>query len=134
MKKACYSQPFRFRCAKASKSTWSSFSDLRKAATVMLQKFWVRLRFANLWRRSVHQPGTRPDSLWPARSFMIFVDTGAWFASIVPWDANFSAATNWLRQNQERLVTTDYIIDETLTLLRARREYARASMLGQELF
>ncbi len=65
---------------------------------------------------------------------MIFVDTGAWFASIVPWDANFSAATNWLRQNHERLITTDYIIDETLTLLRARKESARANILGQEFF
>ncbi len=65
---------------------------------------------------------------------MILVDTGAWFASIVPWDANHAAATDWLRHNSEPLVTTDYILDETLTLLRARNETARAVRLGSQLF
>jgi hypothetical protein len=53
---------------------------------------------------------------------MIFVDTGAWFASVVPWDANHAAAVAWLGQNREILITTDYILDETLTLLRVRKE------------
>ena len=35
---------------------------------------------------------------------MIFVDTGAWFASIVPWDTRHAAAAVWLGQNQERLL------------------------------
>jgi uncharacterized protein len=65
---------------------------------------------------------------------MIFVYTGAWFASIVPWDANHAAAADWLRQNQETLITTDFVLDETLTLLRARKESERALMLGKELF
>jgi predicted nucleic acid-binding protein len=65
---------------------------------------------------------------------MILVDTGAWFASVVPWDANHARATSWLRANQDRLITTDYIMDETLTLLRARKESARALALGEELF
>jgi uncharacterized protein len=57
---------------------------------------------------------------------MIFVDTGAWFASIVPWDANHNAAVAWLMQNHDPLFTTDYIVDETLTLLRVRNESARS--------
>jgi predicted nucleic acid-binding protein len=65
---------------------------------------------------------------------MILVDTGAWFASVVPWDANHLAATSWLRLNREPLVTTDYILDETLALLRARKETARAVQLGNQLF
>jgi uncharacterized protein len=64
---------------------------------------------------------------------MIFVDTGAWFASVVPWDANHAAAAAWLGQNQESLITTDYILDETLTLLRVRKESARALALGEQL-
>lgn len=64
---------------------------------------------------------------------MIFVDTGAWFASIVPWDANHAAAVAWLGQNQERLITTDYILDETLTLLRVRKEADRALAFGETL-
>ncbi len=53
---------------------------------------------------------------------MIFVDTGAWFASIVPTDPNHNKAADWLQNNSEILFTTDYIVDETLTLLRARGE------------
>jgi len=64
---------------------------------------------------------------------MIFVDTGAWFASIVPWDANHLAAVAWLAQNRERLITTDYILDETLTLLRVRKESDRALAIGDKL-
>jgi uncharacterized protein len=65
---------------------------------------------------------------------MIFVDTGAWFASVVPWDANHAAAVAWWSQNQETLITTDYILDETLTLLRVRKESVRALALGEQLF
>ncbi len=30
---------------------------------------------------------------------MIFVDTGGWFASVIPSDINHVAATRWLRHN-----------------------------------
>jgi predicted nucleic acid-binding protein len=30
---------------------------------------------------------------------MIFVDTGAWYASVMPNDNDHAAATEWLRQN-----------------------------------
>jgi predicted nucleic acid-binding protein len=53
---------------------------------------------------------------------MIFVDTGAWYASLVPTDRDHATAVQWLVTNHSPLLTTDYIIDETLTLLRARGE------------
>ncbi|MEN9223107.1 MAG: PIN domain-containing protein [Thermostichus sp. BF3_bins_97] len=65
---------------------------------------------------------------------MIFVDTGAWFASIVPSDSDYSLASTWLNQNREALITTDYVIDETLTLLRMRHEKQRAIALGNAFF
>jgi uncharacterized protein len=65
---------------------------------------------------------------------MIFVDTGAWFASIVPSDANHVAAIQWLNQNSELLLTTDYVVDETLTLLRSRGEMQRSIDLGTAFF
>ena len=65
---------------------------------------------------------------------MIFVDTGAWFASVVPTDTDHSAAAGWLRRNREPLITTDYVVDETLTLLKARGEMRRALALGREFF
>ncbi len=65
---------------------------------------------------------------------MILVDTGAWFACVVPWDMNHAVAAAWMRQNREPLITTDFIIDEVLTLLRARNEAPRAVVLGDQLF
>ncbi|MEZ6111937.1 MAG: PIN domain-containing protein [Pirellulaceae bacterium] len=64
---------------------------------------------------------------------MIFVDTGAWFAAFIPNDSDHTAASQWLSENREPLVTTDYVIDELLTLLRARGEFARAGALGDAL-
>jgi predicted nucleic acid-binding protein len=63
-----------------------------------------------------------------------FVDTGAWFAGIVPTDPNYFRAKSWLESNNSFLLTSDYIIDETLTLLRARGEKKRAMELGEEFF
>jgi predicted nucleic acid-binding protein len=65
---------------------------------------------------------------------VILVDTSAWFASVVPSDPNHAEASNWLRKNTEPLVTTDYVVDETLTLLRARGEESRALRMGEEFF
>jgi uncharacterized protein len=65
---------------------------------------------------------------------VIFVDTGAWFAAAVPSDPNHSAASQWLAGNTETLLTTDYVVDETLTLLRARGERTRALLLGEGFF
>ena len=64
---------------------------------------------------------------------MIFVDTGAWFASVIISDPDHDDAVRWLAQNREPLLTTDYVLDETLTLLRARGEADKALVLGEEL-
>ena len=65
---------------------------------------------------------------------MIFVDTGAWFAAFVLNDPDHLAADAWLATNAEPLITTDYVIDELLTLLKMRGEYQRALRLGASLF
>ena len=65
---------------------------------------------------------------------MIFVDTGAWFAAFVPNDPDHRAADAWLAANTAPLVTTDYVIDELLTLCKMRGEYQRALRLGASLF
>lgn len=65
---------------------------------------------------------------------MIFVDTSAWFAAVVPTDSDYPHAARWLAANSEQLLTTDYVIDETLTLLRARGERQRARVLGEKFF
>ncbi len=65
---------------------------------------------------------------------MIFVDTGGWFGSIVPTDENHTKAKNWFLQNREPLITSNYVIDETLTLFKARGEYQRALQIGERFF
>jgi len=65
---------------------------------------------------------------------MIFVDTGAWFAFSVPSDPNHPVASAWLRSNNSTLLTTDYVVDETLTSLRARGESQRAVEAGEAFF
>jgi predicted nucleic acid-binding protein len=65
---------------------------------------------------------------------MIFVDTGAWFAMAVPSDQDHAAVAECFGRATEPLITTDYVIDETLTLLRARGYDQRALALGVGFF
>ncbi len=65
---------------------------------------------------------------------MIFVDTGAWFASAVPDDARHVQAKRWLDSNSQPLLTTDYVVDETLTLLKARGFTSEAIEVGEMFF
>ena len=61
---------------------------------------------------------------------MVFVDTGAWFAHFVPSGPDHSSARNWFDHNTRPLLTTDYVVDELLTLLKMRGEFQRALEVG----
>jgi predicted nucleic acid-binding protein len=63
----------------------------------------------------------------------VFVDTGAWFAYFVRRDPDHAAAVAWMRQNRQALVTTDYVLDELLTLLKLRENYGVAVAAGEAL-
>ena len=66
---------------------------------------------------------------------MVFVDTSAWFAFFLPVDPDHQHIHRWwFASSHERLVTSDYIVDETLTLLQARRELRRAREAGRLFF
>jgi predicted nucleic acid-binding protein len=65
---------------------------------------------------------------------MIFVDTSAWYAIAVPDDEKHRQVAGWLQANPLPLVTSDYVADETLTLLRSRGEHAKAIGLGRTFF
>jgi predicted nucleic acid-binding protein len=64
---------------------------------------------------------------------VIFVDTSAWYASSSTRDANHQAARHFLASVRERVVTSDYVVDETLTLFRARGENQHAITFGAEV-
>ncbi len=65
---------------------------------------------------------------------MIFVDRSAWFAKFVPDDIDHARIDALLNTTDEELITTDFCIDETLTLLAARKELQRALVAGQRFF
>jgi len=65
---------------------------------------------------------------------VIFVDTGAWVALFVEADARHEAARAWINSNRDRLVTSDYIVDEVLTLIAARYRRQTAIRAGHVLF
>lgn len=54
------------------------------------------------------------------------MDTGGWYAASVPSDPDHVAADAFLRSNREKLVTSDYIYAELLSLFRARGHVDRA--------
>ena len=62
---------------------------------------------------------------------MIFVDTSAWYATEVEDDVNHEPACKFLSEiasgKHGVSITTDYVLDETLTLLRSRRDLESAN-------
>ncbi|HYO23710.1 MAG TPA: PIN domain-containing protein [Lacipirellulaceae bacterium] len=64
---------------------------------------------------------------------MIFVDTSAWYARFAARDAGHDQAVAFLAANRDSLYTTDYVLDESLTLFRARGFDQWACYLGRLL-
>jgi len=50
----------------------------------------------------------------------IFVDTSAWYAAMVRKDRDHEVAKQFLQNNVVSLITSDYVMDETVTLLQSR--------------
>jgi len=65
---------------------------------------------------------------------MVFVDTGVWCAWHVAGDPDHAIIEQWIKANRQPLVTTDYCINETLTLLVVRRRPALALDAGRAFF
>ena len=66
---------------------------------------------------------------------MIFVDTGAFYARYVRRDMHFDLATRLWRELQGTpLLTTNHVIEESLTLLARRAGYEYAANLADRVF
>ena len=65
---------------------------------------------------------------------MIFVDTGAWFACFVRQDPCHEQASAWFVSNTQRLLTSDHVLSELFTLLKARGQFASALTIGDDLW
>ena len=64
----------------------------------------------------------------------IFVDTGAWYALLDKSDANHHASVKLKDSLVHPLVTSNYIVDEVITLSRNRLGYEVAVEIGQKLW
>ena len=64
---------------------------------------------------------------------MILVDTSGWYASIIATDPAHAAVVEWLEQSTDTLLTTDYIVDETLTLLLVRGHKDKAIRWAEQI-
>jgi predicted nucleic acid-binding protein len=65
---------------------------------------------------------------------MIFMDAGAIYSLVVPSEVRHEDVQRWYDVNQEPLITTDYCVDELLTLLVARKRTALVLATGRRLF
>jgi hypothetical protein len=63
----------------------------------------------------------------------VFVDTSAWFALADARDPDHSAVSAFLRTDTRPLVTTTFVLDETLTLIKARFGHKAAAQFGERL-
>lgn len=65
---------------------------------------------------------------------IVFVDTSAWIALLTRNDQSHPAALtiqSQLRNEKARLLTSDYVVDETITWLRYRVGHAAAVAFGE---
>lgn len=63
----------------------------------------------------------------------VFVDTGAWYALVDARDPDHSAVASCLAQHRGRLATSNFVFDETVTLLRSRLGHRVARTFGETL-
>jgi len=64
----------------------------------------------------------------------IFVDTSAWYALLDTSDANHHAAVKFKDSLAHPLMTSNYVVDEVITLVRNRPGYKAAVEIGQKLW
>lgn len=62
-----------------------------------------------------------------------FVDTGGWYAFLNGMDPAHERVGRFLSTGNRRLVTTNYIFDELVTLVQARVGHAQAVVIGDHL-
>lgn len=64
----------------------------------------------------------------------VFIDTSAWYAYIDKSDADHAAAVNLVKDLNRPLITSNYIFDEILTLVKVRIGSHIAINLGRKLW
>lgn len=63
----------------------------------------------------------------------VLVDSGGWYAVADKRDPDHSRAVSFLRSNSLPLITTNYIFDEAVTLMRSRMGWQVAADFGKKI-
>ncbi len=63
----------------------------------------------------------------------LFVDTSAWFAFVYQRDPDHVQTREFIQQFQGRLITSNYVFDELITLVLTRANHAEAVKIGNLL-
>jgi predicted nucleic acid-binding protein len=63
----------------------------------------------------------------------VFVDTGVWYAQVDRADPDHERVSQTLRHWSGKLITSNYVLDETITLLRYRLGWKAAHQFGDAL-
>ena len=64
----------------------------------------------------------------------IFVDTGAWYALLDKTDSDHASAVEFKNSLNHSMITTNYVADEIITLVKARLGYINAVEIGRKLW
>jgi len=65
---------------------------------------------------------------------LVFVDTSAWYALVDKSDRDHTSAVNSVRNLTRPLITTNYVFDETLTLIKVKLGTRIAIDFGRKLW
>jgi uncharacterized protein len=65
---------------------------------------------------------------------VIFIDAGVLYSLVVSSEDRHKDVQEWHDGNKEKLITTDYCVDELLTLLLARKRSSLALSIGWKIF
>jgi hypothetical protein len=64
---------------------------------------------------------------------IVFVDTSGWYALVDETDPDHEPVKGWFEENKSPLITSDYVFDETITLIRTGLGHEEAVKFGQGL-
>ncbi|MFZ3170350.1 MAG: PIN domain-containing protein [Candidatus Methanoperedens sp.] len=64
----------------------------------------------------------------------IFVDTSAWYALLDKTDSDHTSALKFKDSLNHSIITTNYVADEIITLVKARLGYINAVEIGRKLW
>ena len=64
---------------------------------------------------------------------LVYVDTSGWYALVDETDPEHRPVREWFEENKTPLITSDYVFDETITLIRASLGHQQSLQFGKSL-